>query len=135
MQRRKIVRAIVFVLCLSLAPAALAQGGGGKAEPLRIEFKRGANRTIVRGRIHGSLQAEYVFAARKGQRVRIALTSAPAKSALFNLSSADGEDDKFKYDGTSWSGVAPATGDYLIFVTRAGAHPESASYSLTVKIN
>ena len=133
-QRRKIVRAFLLMICLCAAAEIFAQGGG-KAEPLRIEFKRGAKSTILRGRIRGDIQAEYIFAARKGQQVKIALSSAPAKSARFKLSSADGEDYKFEHDGTTWSGIAPATGDYLIYVTRADAKPGRASYSLAIKIN
>jgi hypothetical protein len=134
MKGRKLVWRFTLLLCLSAAAQVFAQGGG-KAEPLRIEFKRGAESTIVRGKIRGDEQAEYVFAARRGQQVKITLTSAPVKSAFFNLSSADGEDYKFKYDGTSWSGIAPATGDYLIFVKKASEQPGRASYSLALKIN
>lgn len=134
MKGQKLVWLSTLLLCLSVAAQVFAQGGG-KAEPLRIEFKRGAKSAIVRGKVRGDEQAEYVFSARKGQQVKIALTSAPAKSALFNLSSADGEDYKFKYDGTSWTGIAPATGDYLIFVKKSSEQPGRASYSLALKIN
>src|SRR5258707_3530719 len=63
---------------------AIAQRGG-KAEPNRIEFKRGTTSTIVSGTVRGDEEAEYVLAAKKGQRLIIKLTSVPVKSAVFKL--------------------------------------------------
>ena len=129
------LRKIFLALLLLLLPcsATIAQHGG-KAEPLRIEFKRGASSATVNESIRGSVEAEYVFAARQGQRVTITLTSVPARSARFELKSEDGVDYKFEYDGMKWSGVAPVTGDYFINVTRVSQKPGRTSYSLRLAI-
>jgi hypothetical protein len=126
-----------FLLLSILACVAPLERGaqhGGKAEPLRIEFKRGASSATIHESIRGSVEAEYVFAARQGQRVTISLTSVPAKSARFELKSEDGADYKFEYDGMKWSGVAPVTGDYFINVTRVSQKPGRTSYSLRLAI-
>ena len=73
-----------FLLVFSTGGAALAQGGG-KAEPNRIEFKRGTHSTTISGTVRGDEQAEYVLSAKKGQRLVIKLTSAPLKSSVFQL--------------------------------------------------
>jgi hypothetical protein len=119
------------LLCVSTP--VFAQGGG-KAEPLRIEIKRGATSTKVKGKIRGDVQAEYVFAARKGQQVKITLTSEPALSSFFELRSADGVDYKLEYNGRDWNGLAPATGDYFINVMRRKDAPSNSRYSLTMTI-
>ena len=45
--------------------AALA----AKAEPLRIEFKRGAYSATISESVRGDEEAEYVLAAKEGQRL------------------------------------------------------------------
>ena len=107
---------------------------GGKAEPLRIEFKPGARSAAVAGRIRNDEQAEYVFAAREGQRISIALVSIPARTARFTLMDADGAALKFEHNGRHWTGRAPRTGDFLVYVARSGASRGSTNYSLKVRI-
>ena len=124
---------LALLLLLLFASVTIAQHGG-KAEPLRIEFKRGASSATINESIRSSEEAEYVFAARQGQRVTITLTSVPTKSARFELKSEDGVDYKFEYDGMKWSGVAPVTGDYFINVTRVGDKPGRSKYSLRLAI-
>jgi hypothetical protein len=133
-QGQKIIKGLLLLLLLLCAAATTLAQGGGKAEPSRIEFKRGAKSATVKERIRNDVQAEYIFTARKGQRVRINVSSIPARSALFKLLAANGVDYKFKYNGYIWSGVAPETGDYLIYVIRASEKPGLSNYSLTLTI-
>ena len=123
-----------LLLVTLLASASIGQRGGGKAEPLRIEFKRGASGATLNDTIRGSEEAEYVFTARQGQRVTLSLTATPAKSARFELKSADGVDYKFEHDGMKWSGVAPVTGDYFLNVTRVSQKPGRTTYLLRLAI-
>jgi hypothetical protein len=123
-----------LLLVTSLASTAIGQQGGGKAEPLRIEFKRGASSATLNNAVRGSEEAEYVFAARQGQRVTLSLTATPAKSARFELKSSDAVDYKFEYDGMKWSGTAPVTGDYFLNVTRVSQKPGRTTYSLRLAI-
>src|SRR5437867_12123674 len=81
-QQRAGIFTIVVVLLIS-SSVAMAQRGG-KAEPLRIEFKHGSSSTTISGTVRGS-EAEYVLSAKKGQRLIIKLTSVPAKSSVFQI--------------------------------------------------
>jgi hypothetical protein len=60
---------------------ALAQGGG-KAEPLRIELKRGTTNTTIADKVKDDQQVEYVLTAKKRQRLTIKLTSVPRRTAV-----------------------------------------------------
>src|SRR5215207_9865523 len=118
-KERKLIKVILPALLWYAAVAAApvsAQGGGGKAEPLRVEFKRGANSATVKGTVRRDEQAEYVFAARQGQQLTIRLISNPARSAVFYLTTPGGDCFFVKYNDRMASGIAPATGDYLIYV-------------------
>src|SRR5262245_58849147 len=84
-------------LLIAACSIAVAQHGG-KAEPLRIEFKRGASSTTISETISGTAQAEYVIAAKKGQRMTIHLTSVPKKSSVFDLKAPDDADLGLEYD-------------------------------------
>src|SRR5215831_2132766 len=76
--------AFIGALLVLAAPiAVLAQGG--KAEPLRIAFNRGAHSATLSESVHGSEEAEYVLAAKKGQRLTIKLTSVPNRSSVFEF--------------------------------------------------
>ena len=66
----------ITLLILIVCSAAMAQGGG-KAEPNRIEFKRGTTSTTISGAVRGNEEAEYVLAAKKGQTLTIKITSVP----------------------------------------------------------
>ena len=123
----------VFLL-LASASHALAQGGG-KAEPLRIEFKRGTSSTAIIDKIKGDQQAEYVLAARKGQRLTIKLTSVPRRSSVFDLKAPDNADLGLEYDANyDFNKMLPVTGDYFITVVRPTSSRGTSSYKLVITI-
>src|SRR5436309_8865595 len=88
---------ITLLASLIIPFVAMAQHGG-KAEPNRIEFKRGTTSTTINGTVRGSEVAEYVLAAKKGQRLIIKLTSVPVKSAVFQLLGEDNDTLGLEYD-------------------------------------
>jgi len=62
------VKAVILAAMLVLfewSGSSFAQHGG-KAEPNRIEFKRGTTSTVINGTVRGDEEAEYVLAAKKG---------------------------------------------------------------------
>jgi hypothetical protein len=123
-----------LLLVLWAGSPAVAQRGG-KAEPGRIEFKRGANSTTISDTVRGDEQAEYVLSARKGQRLIIKLTSVPARTSVFDLHAPEGADLGLEYDANyDYSGVLPKTGDYLIFVTRPTQTKGTSKYKLTITV-
>src|SRR5215471_14698489 len=138
MQRRfpLVVRAAIMtaVLVLTAPGAVLAQGG--KAEPLRISFKRGSFSATINESVRGDEEAEYVLAARQGQRLIIKLTSAPGKSAVFKLLGEGNDAAELLHDvDFSYSGVLPKTGDYFITVTRSTEAKGTSRYRLTVAVH
>ena len=125
-----LTQALIFLACT----VAFAQHGG-KAEPNRIEFKRGTNSTTINGTVRGDEEAEYLLAARQGQKLVIKLTSVPAKSSCFDLKSLDGADLGLEYDcNWNYSKVLPATGDYFMSVKRPATAKGRSRYKLTVTI-
>ena len=124
----------VLLITLVGCSVAIAQRGG-KAEPNRIEFKRGATSTAVSGTVRGDEEVEYVLAAKKGQRLIIKLTSVPAKSSVFQLLGEDNDTLGLEYDANyDYSGILPKTDDYLITVTRPGQSKGTSRYKLTVSV-
>jgi hypothetical protein len=123
-----------FFFVLATGATALAQGGG-KAEPNRIEFKRGTTSATVSGTVRNDEQAEYVLSAQQGQRLVIKLTNVPAKSSCFDLQGPDGSDVGLEYDcNWSYSKVLQATGDFFITVSRPSQARGTSRYRLTVTV-
>lgn len=124
----------VLLFTLLGCSAAMAQGGG-KAEPNRIEFKRGATSTTINGTVRGDEQAEYVLGAKQGQKLIIKLTSVPAKSSVFQLLGPDNDTLGLEFDANwDYSGKLPKTGDYLITVARPTQSKGASKYKLTVTV-
>jgi hypothetical protein len=121
---------------LMLLPCSISLAqGGGKAEPLRIEFKRGANTTTINGKVRGTEEAEYVLSARKGQKLTIRLSSMPKRSCVFDIKAPENADLGLEYDANyDYSGTLPNTGDYFINVVRPTTSPGSASFRLTITV-
>src|SRR5262245_17265647 len=123
------------VLLLAAASIPALTQCSGKAEPLRIEFKKGANSTTIIDKGGGSEEAEYVVAIAEGQRLFFKLTSTPRRSSCFDLrlDQADiGAEHDCNYD---YSQTVPKTGDYLITVARPTIAAGTSSYKLTVTIS
>jgi hypothetical protein len=108
---------------------------GGKAEPLRIEFKRGATTTNVSGSVRNDEQYEYVLGAKKGQRLTIKITSTPVKTSVFQLLGEDQDTLGLEHDANfNVSMVLPKDGDYLIFVSRPASAKGSSRFTLAITI-
>ena len=123
-----------FLVLVCAAAPVFAQGGG-KAEPLRIEFKRGTTSATVSGSVRNDEEYEYVIAAKKGQRLIIKLSSVPLKSSVFQLLGEDNDTLGLEYDANfNYSGVLPKTGDYFINVKRPTSARGTSKFTLTVTI-
>ncbi len=104
--------------CLSIGCTDQAFGQhGGKAEPSRISFQKGAtSATVSRYLKHGE-QMEYVFAATKGQKVSLKIVSTPkGEFHYFTIKTDFGfvSDYDINFD---WTFDAPETGDYFVTVS------------------
>jgi hypothetical protein len=131
---KTILSIAIFAVVLMSARVALSQGGG-KAEPKRIEFKRGTTTTTVVDKIKNDEEAEYVIAARKGQRLTIRLTSTPYRSAVFDIKAPGDADLGLEYDANyTFNKILPATGDYFITVDRPTTSKGTANYKMVITI-
>ena len=131
---KTILSIAIFGVILLSATLALSQGGG-KAEPKRIEFKRGTTTTTVVDKIKNDEEAEYVIAARKGQRLTIRLTSTPYRSAVFDIKAPGDADLGLEYDANyTFNKILPATGDYFITVDRPTTSKGTANYKMVITI-
>src|SRR3954465_15264859 len=128
----QLLRQLRFLVPLCIFITASAQNGG-KAEPRRIEFARGSNSATVHDYIRGDEEAEYVFAARQGQKLDVTVSSF-AQKAILRLVPADASNSKFNIQGPKWSGAAPATGDYWLTVVAAHAKSKRINYTLRLTI-
>jgi hypothetical protein len=123
-----------FVFLLFTAAPAVAQHGG-KAEPLRIEFVTGTGSATNRGIIRNSEQYEYMFRAKKGQRLTMKLTSTPAKSAVFQLLGEDQDTLGLEHDANfDVSLVLPKDGDYFVSVSRPTTTRGKSRFNLVITI-
>ena len=123
-----------FLFLVATAAPAFAQHGG-KAEPLRIEFKRGTNSTTVSGSVRNDEEYEYVLAAKKGQRLTIKITSIPVKSSVFEIVGENHDTLGLEYDANfDYSGVLPKDGDYFITVARPTTSKGTSKFKLTITI-
>src|SRR5437868_10117066 len=123
-----------LLIILSAASIVFAQHGG-KAEPGRIEFKRGTTSTTISSVVRGDEEAEYVIAARQGQKLTIKLTSTPVKSSVFQILGPDNDTPGLEYDANfDYSGLLPTTGDYFITVRRLTQSKGLSRYKMTVTI-
>jgi hypothetical protein len=132
--RKSALIAGCFLLLFFAAAPALAQRGG-KAEPLRIEFKRGATSTTVSESVRNDEQYEYVLGAKKGQRLTVKITSSPVKSSVFQLLGEDQDTLGLEHDANfDVSMVLPKDGDYFINVSRPTSARGSSRFTLAITI-
>ena len=128
------VLTVVIFGFLFTAPLAHAQHGG-KAEPLRIEFKRGTSSTTVNGSVRNDEQYEFVLGAKKGQRLTIKITSAPVKSSVFQLLGEEQDTLGLEHDANfDVSIVLPKDGDYFINVSRPTSAKGKSNFTLAITI-
>jgi hypothetical protein len=127
------IKIALKIVLFALIASPVGAQNGGKAEPNRIEFKRGATGATINGTVRGSEEAEYTVAVRKGQRLIVKLTSVPAKSSVFQILGPDNDTLGLEYDANfDYSGIAPKTGDYFISVRRPTEAKGTSKYKLTV---
>jgi hypothetical protein len=123
---------LLFIFFALSVTASFAQGGG-KAEPLRIEFAKGKSSKVLTGTLTNGEEMEYVFAARKDQTV----TVKNAKSGLFDFKVFSEENfSEGDFDSSpTYTFAIPETGDYDLFIRKKQVKtPRRAAFSITLII-
>lgn len=117
-----------------LVPASTGGGGTGTAaNPVRIKFPTGGVSATVAGSVASPNRFCYVVGAQAGQQMTVQVTSASQAVNFLVTSLRNGQPLKrLENEDRAWTGLLPATGDYLICVTTVMAAP--VRYNLTVSI-
>ncbi|MEP7074414.1 MAG: hypothetical protein ABI878_01280 [Acidobacteriota bacterium] len=126
----KLVSAL-FLLVFAVVPAS--SQNGGKAEPKRIEFARGRSSVVLSESLSNGSEMEYVFAAKKGQKVTVANHS----TGLFDFRLFSEENDmETEFDSSrKYTFEIPATGDYQFFIRKKMVRtPQRARFHITFEI-
>jgi hypothetical protein len=128
MKRISIATCILFILCAF----AYAQNGG-KAEAKRIVFRAGASETILTGSLKNGEEMEFVFTARKDQKI----TLRNAATSMFDVrvfNTDYGIETEFD-SSREFSVTLPETGDYMLFVRRKMVRrPARSRFTVSVRI-
>lgn len=117
-----------FEISVEREPAGVTAG----PPPLeRITFARGATSARVEGTARAGVQPRYVFGARRGQTLRIRVTS-PTDAVNYGLTAPDGQPIKrVAQRARQGQFELPATGDYVISLAAAD---DRATYTVVVEI-
>ena len=114
---------LVPAAAISEKPAVLAA-----VQQQRIQFRKGAHSTEIKGGVARGTVNTYLIAAQKGQKMNIKIQSVE-KNAVFNI--IDPKTKTIVKESKSWSGELSQTGDYEIAV---GTERGGASYTLSVSV-
>lgn len=127
-----------ILLTVSLALAVLMLAGdaraqGGKAEPKRIEISPGKQSAVLTGSLRTAQEMDFVFAARKGQKVTIK-NQGPTRFDVRVFVPESGFDTEFD-SSQSFEFEIETDGDHLLFVRRkAGPGPRNARFTISITI-
>ncbi len=113
-------------------PPLLPPATSAEQQPKRISFAAGSTTAAVQGNLPASGLERYILRALAGQTMTIKVSSSQA-NMLFSVNGADGQVLKSSGAGTaSWSGILPATQDYIITISSETG--VAANYALQVTI-
>lgn len=129
---KKIILSVMMtaVLAGGLGGAVVLAQNGGKAEPNRIKFPRNSNAGTVTGTVRGDEEAEYVFGARGGQTVTVAITDKPEDTIEVVLTSPSGNPVELE----GGSATLPEDGDFMLVVKKKKAGGRASSYTVKLSI-
>ncbi len=120
-----------FLLMTSVLSLASITSADGVRK--RLKFAKGRSAATVSGAVIRGDQDTYIIGARKGQTMRVKITSLE-NNAVFQIADANGSylsDAGEGDDTTNWTGELRSSGDYEISV---GGTRGNATYKLTVSI-
>jgi hypothetical protein len=85
--------------------------------------------------VQGRQEAEYLFAARKGQKLSIRVASNPRGSVVPRITDPDSRGLQLRRSGSStWTATLPKSGDYFMVILRAAKGPGRSTYTVTLSL-
>jgi len=135
---KKILAAIatLFIIILTVIGTATADDAGIRTE--RVQFAEGSTSAVIKGRLQGYSDVDYLVRAGAGQTITVTLKRSNP-SNYFNVL-PPGSSDVAMYvgqTGEDFTGMLPADGDYTIrvYLVRAAARRnESSDYTLAISV-
>jgi len=138
--RRRVLAQAAASLAILLAqpPAATATATDTGIRQERVQFDKGATSAVIKGRLKGDSDVDYLVRAGAGQTISVSLK----RSNLMNYFNVlpPGSKNEAMYAGQTgedFTAVLPTDGDYTIrvYLMRAAARRnESSDYTLTVGV-
>ena len=125
-----------FAFVQFLVSTSTAADKGIRTE--RVQFAKGATSAVIKGRVKGYSDVDYLVRAGAGQTITVSLKRSNL-SNYFNVLPPGSKDVAMyaEQTGEDFKGVAPTDGDYTIrvYLVRAAARRnESSNYTLTVSV-
>jgi hypothetical protein len=103
--------------------------------PVRVQFKRGASGTTLKGKLSGSEQTEYAIGAKAGQKLKLSLHATPLGSVTVKAKHPNGTDLPLQATAEQeWAYTLPTSGDYELWVARSAKKPGTSRYKLAISI-
>ncbi|MEP6850884.1 MAG: hypothetical protein ABI999_18645 [Acidobacteriota bacterium] len=127
------MKMISALFLLAFAASSDFSQNGGKADPKRIEFARGSSSVVLSESLSNGSEMEYVFAAKKGQKVTVTNPS----TGLFDFRLFSDENDmETEFDSSrKYTFEIPAMGDYQFFVRKKMVKtPRRARFRIILEI-
>lgn len=128
------IRKFTFLFAIAFSFLVFSPADAAAQAKTRVRFARGATSTTVRGTVKGYAYKDYVFTARRGQRISVKLDAKyPSPEAI--VRDTNGENLN---SGSDWSGEASAAGNYTVRVLLPRAFARrgtSAAFRLTIEID
>jgi hypothetical protein len=134
MMNIKMILAAAALGTAYLAPFALQAQAGPK--PVPIQFAKGTSSKAIKGTIRGDQSRLYSINIKAGQTLTVKMVTSNA-SSYFNITAPGAQQALFigSSEGSSYTGVVPSSGNYLIDVylmRNAARRNETANFTLTV---
>ncbi|WP_294539133.1 SH3 domain-containing protein [uncultured Rhodoblastus sp.] len=126
-------RAFFVAFVFALLPAFALAGSDIRTQ--RVDFKDG--RATIRGGVTGYASIDHVFPAGAGESIEVTIKS--SKASYFNMNPPGSDVAIFigSSEGSTFSGVAPTSGDYTarVYLMRNEARRgTTARYTLTIAV-
>ena len=128
-------RAIGIVLALSLIEVAVAQSGPRREA---VQFAKGASSAVIKGRLKGDADVDYVVRAAAGQTLSVTLRESNPQNYFNVLPPGSTGGAMFVGDtGEDYAGTLATDGDYVVRVylmRPAARRGETSDYTVTIGV-
>jgi hypothetical protein len=100
-----------------------------------VEFEPNGTSATLKGMVQNRQEAEYLFAAKKGQKLSVQITSNPRDSVVPRITDPDSRGLQLRRGGSStWTATLPKSGDYFMVILRTAKGPGRSTYTVALSL-